>query len=307
MGGEFEFLKPAKDAIAAGALGPRLLAAGLIDGPGPRAFGSVSVSTPDEARAAVRKYHDAGFEQIKIYIAVPPALVLVIAEEAHRLGMTVTGHVPTGMTTQSVVEAGFDSIAHMQLRGQPGSPEAAASIAFFKAHGTVMDPTQSWNEFLNRSAQTPLSALHPDVDRLPPALARLLGATTLSNTDAATLRARQLDAWRLLRDAVRAGVPVVAGTDKGVPGFSLQRELELYVEGGMTPLEALQTATLVPARVMKLDKELGTIEAGKRADLVLLAANPLDRISAVRTAQRVVANGRLYDTAPLWKVAGFSR
>jgi len=305
MGGEFEFLKPVKDAIAAGALGPRLLAAGLIDGPGPRAFGSVSVSTPDEARAAVRRYHEAGFEQIKVYLIVPPALVPVITDAAHQLGMAVTGHVPAGMTAQAVVEAGFDSIAHMQLRGQPGSPDATAAIAFFKSHGTVMDPTQSWNEFLSRSAKTPLSALHPDIDRLPPALARLLAATTLADTDPAVIRSRQLDSWRLLRDAVRAGVPVVAGTDKGVPGFSLQRELELYVEGGMTPLEALQTATIVPARAMKLDKDLGTIEAGKRADLVLLGANPLDRISAVRTAQRVVVNGRLYDTAPLWKTAGF--
>jgi imidazolonepropionase-like amidohydrolase len=76
---------------------------------------------------------------------VPPALVPAITAEAHQLGMTVTGHVPTGMTAQAVVEAGFDSIAHMQLRGQPGSTEAAASIAFFKSHGTVQDPTQSFS------------------------------------------------------------------------------------------------------------------------------------------------------------------
>jgi imidazolonepropionase-like amidohydrolase len=305
MGGEFEFLKPAKDAIAAGALAPRLVAAGLIDGPGPRAFGSVSVSMPEEARAAVRKYHDAGFEQIKVYIIVPPALVPVITDEAHKLGMTVTGHVPTGMTAQQVVEQGFDSIAHMQLRGQPGSQEAAASIAFFKQHGTVMDPTQSWNEFLNRSSATPLSAIQRDANRLPPALARLFDGVQLSNTDPAALRARQLDSYRLLKQAVDAGLQVVAGTDKGVPGMSLQRELELYVMGGMTPLQAIQSATIVPARVMKLDKDVGTLEVGKRADFVVLGANPLENISAIRDAKRVATNGRLYDTGPLWKLAGF--
>ena len=169
MGGEFGFLKASKDALgSAGALGPRLFAAGLIDGRGPRAFGHVSVSTPDEARAAVRKYHEAGFEQIKVYLAVPQALVPVIAEEAHQLGMTVTGHIATGMTTQSVLDAGFDSLAHMQIRGQPGSPEAAATIALFKKYDTVMDPTLSWSEFLSQPRSDAASAIHPDIDRLPP-------------------------------------------------------------------------------------------------------------------------------------------
>ena len=94
-------------------------------------------------------------------------------------------------------------------------------------------------------------------------------------------------------------------TSKGVPGLSLLRELELYVEGGMSPLEAIQATTIVPARVMRLDKDTGTIEVGKRADLVVLSANPLEKISNIRTAQWVVANGRLYDCAALWKAAGY--
>jgi imidazolonepropionase-like amidohydrolase len=305
MGGEFPFLKAYKDALAAGALGPRLLNAGLIDGPGARAFGRVSVSTADEARAAVRKYRDAGFEQIKVYLAVPPDLVPVITDEAHRLGMTVTGHVPTGMTQDGVIAAGFDSIAHMSLRGAPGSPEAAASIASLKSHQIVIDPTLSWNEFLNRPATTPLSSIHPDIDRLPPTLTRLLSSTTPGNAGRGAASAGPPASWRLLAEGRNAGLVIVAGTDKGIPGFSLAREVEIYAEGGMTPLQALQSATIQPARAMKLDKDTGTLEVGKRADFVLLASNPLLRVSAIRNPKSVAVNGRLYDTAPLWRAAGF--
>jgi len=85
----------------------------------------------------------------------------------------------------------------------------------------------------------------------------------------------------------------------------VQRELELYVKGGMTPLEALQTATIMPARAMKLDRETGSIETGKRADLVVLDGDPLEQISNVRSARQVVANGTLYDCNRLWTAAGF--
>ncbi len=306
MGGEQTFLTAIRDAIASGkAFGPRYLLAGLVDGPGPQAFGAVTAATPEEGIAVVHRYHDQHFDQIKIYDYVVPEVVSAITAEAHKLGMTVTGHVPHGMTAQSVVEAGFDNIAHMQLRGASGSDQSKAQIAFFKAHGTVMDPTQSWNELSGRPAEVPLADLFPDIERLPRSLARMFDSMPLRSADVAAYRARQLEPLKLLRDAVNAGVPVVAGTDKGVPGFSLQRELELYVEGGMTPLQALQSATIVPARVMKLDGDVGTVEVGKRADLVILEGNPLDKIANIRTAVQVVVNGKLYDCDALWRAAGF--
>lgn len=306
MGGEEGFLIAVRDAIKSGrALGPRYVLAGLVDGPGPRAFGAVSVATPNEGRAVVRKYHDEGFEQIKIYSLVTPDVVSAIVAEAHTLGMTVTGHVPNGMTSQSVVEAGFDSIAHMQLRGESGSDSSKQQIAFFKAHQTVMDPTESWNELSGHPASIPLGDLLPGVDRLPAPLTRMFASMSWGAGDPEAYRTRLRASLALLKDAVDAGVLVVAGTDKGVPGFSLQREIELYVEGGMTPLQAIQTATIMPAKAMKLDKEVGTIEAGKRADFVILDGNPLERIAAIRSAHWVVSNGRLYECAALWKLAGF--
>jgi imidazolonepropionase-like amidohydrolase len=300
MGGEEGFLIAIRDAIASGtALGPRYLLAGLIDGAGPRAFGEVVASTPEEAKGIVQRYHAEGFQEIKIYLETPAALVPVIAAEAHRLGMTVTGHLPAGLTWQTAVEAGYDGIAHMQLRGQSGSDQSKAQIAFFKAHGTVMDPTQSWNELSSRSMTQPLDVLLPGAARLPLTLRRQFDSMTGGSGGS------QANSLKLLKDAVDSGVPVVAGTDKGVPGLSVLREIELYVEGGMTPLEAIQAATIVPARAMKLEKDSGTVEVGKRADLVILSANPLEKISNIRTAQFVVVNGRLYDCATLWKAAGY--
>jgi imidazolonepropionase-like amidohydrolase len=300
MGGEEAFLIAIRDAIASGtAVGPRYLLAGLIDGPGPRGFGDVTASTPDEAKAIVQRYHREGFQEIKIYLETPAALVPVITAEAHRLGMTVTGHLPAGLTWQTAVENGYDGIAHMQLRGQSGSDQSKAQIGFFKAHGTVMDPTQSWNELSSRSMTQPLDVMLPGAARLPRTLRRQFDSMTGGSG------ASQANSLKLLKDAVDNGVPVVAGTDKGVPGLSLVREIELYVEGGMTPLEAIQSATIVPARAMKLDKDSGTIAVGKRADLVILSANPLEKIANIRTAKFVVANGRLYDCATLWKAAAY--
>jgi hypothetical protein len=266
-GGEEPFLVAIRDAIASGAaLGPRYLLAGLIDGPGARAFGMVSASTADEARTIIRRYHDEGFQEIKIYIELPAALVPAVTEEAHRLGMTVTGHLPSGLTWQSAVDNGYDGIAHMQLRGDPDSDASQQQIAFFKQHGTLMDPTLSWNELSGRLMTQPLDALLPGASRLPLPLRRMFESMSGGNGGS------QLNAARLVKTAVNAGVLVLAGTDKGVPGFSLQRELEIYVQGGLTTLEALQTATIMPARAMKRDKDLGTIEAGKVADLVVLDA-----------------------------------
>jgi imidazolonepropionase-like amidohydrolase len=100
-------------------------------------------------------------------------------------------------------------------------------------------------------------------------------------------------------------VPIVVGTDQSVPGHSLHRELELYTGAGMTPMEAIQSATIVTARAMRLDRESGTIEAGKRADLVLVAGRPDRKISDIRKVKIAIAAGRAFDCAELWKSVGF--
>ncbi len=306
MGNEFEFITSLRDAVASKrALGPRFLTAGLIDGTGPNAFGIVTADTPDAARAVVRRYHDAGFQQMKIYSIVKPELVPVICEEAHRLGMTVTGHVPNGMTIDQAAAAGMDQIAHLPIRGDAGSPEVTKTIAFLRERGTVIDPTQSWGELLGHALGTPVTAFQPGLAKVPPPLNRIFSNAGATNVDAAGARARVEHGLRIVKQLHDAGVPVVVGTDEGVPGHSVHREIELYVEAGFTPLEALQAATIVPARAMKLDGELGTIEKGKRADLTVLDANPLDAISNIRRVRWTISDGRMYESAALWKSVRF--
>ena len=307
MGGVNGFLVALRDALASPrGLGPRLLLAGLIDGGGPNAMGTVIATTPGEGRQAVDDYRAAGFEQIKLYGSVAPDVVAAITRRAHEFGMHVTGHIPSGMSLQQAVDSGMDEFAHLSaIRGEPGSPELRALITVLASHHTVADPTIAWNELLGRPADTPVSAFEPGILESPPPLAFNYNSVrnATSHDRARANLARDLAIVKALHDG---GIPMVAGTDGGVPGHSLLRTLELYVEAGLTPAQALATATTIPARVMGLEKDVGTVEAGKRADLLVLDADPLESISNIRKSRWVVANGRLYDPRALWRAAGFT-
>ena len=101
------------------------------------------------------------------------------------------------------------------------------------------------------------------------------------------------------------GITIVAGTDMGFPGYSLDRELELYVDAGLTPMEAIQTATITPARVMNKESVSGSIEAGKQADIIIVDGDPLENIRDVRKVSTVIKDGNIYDPATLHHIAGF--
>jgi imidazolonepropionase-like amidohydrolase len=126
-----------------------------------------------------------------------------------------------------------------------------------------------------------------------------------ANGSAEQVRTRQRESLAVIRALHKAGVPIVPGSDTGLVGYGLHRELELYAEAGMTPLEVIQCATIGSARAMNLDRESGTIEPGKRADMILVEGNPLANVSDLRRVMRVVANGRVYDPSRLWQSAGF--
>ncbi|MBC7895044.1 MAG: amidohydrolase family protein [Cytophagaceae bacterium] len=305
MGGEGGFLFPFRDAIDAGrGLGPRLLIAGLVDGGGDGALGVVDAATPEEGRAVVDRHRSSGVQQVKLYTLLAPDVVRAITDRAHALGMTVTGHVPRALGLAAAIEAGMDQVAHLPTIGSPDSAEGRAAIAMLARRKVVVDPTLPWNELLRHAPETAISSFEPGFATLPAPLAASylsVNSRVPATAVAAELRL-QLNIIKALHDA---GVPIVAGTDGAIPGHSLLRSIELFAQAGLTPMEALQSATIVPARAMGLANESGTLEVGKRADLLVLDANPLERVSNIRNGRWVVANGRMYETAALWKLAGF--
>jgi imidazolonepropionase-like amidohydrolase len=335
VGNELEFIRAVRDAVRAGrGLGPRILTAGVIDGSGPAALGVIRADTPAEGRTRVQRYHEAGFDQIKIYSSVRPEVLAAICDEAHKLGMSVTGHIPNGLTAYDGVNAGMDQINHISYvaavagpiaspSSQQGSAPSAPStlpvpsvdssdpatkrlVAFLLDHHTVLDPTLALFEWIEHPASQPVADFEPGVTKVAPELAEPLthaGASPQMAARAASVFARYLATVRIMH---RAGVPIVAGTDQTVPGYSLHREMELYVQAGFTPMEAIQAATIVPARVMHVDNEVGTLMPGKRADLLLIDGHPLERIADTRNVVLVVSNGRRYLPAPLWRSVEFT-
>jgi imidazolonepropionase-like amidohydrolase len=317
VGNEREFIIAARDAIASGrGLGPRLVMAGIVDGSGPMSLGVVRVDTPEQARQQVQKYKAEGFQQIKIYSSVKPQIVKAITAEAHRLGMTVTGHIPIGMNAIEGIESGMDQINHITYLTavmvdpisktiDPESPQVKKVIKLLLEHHTVVDPTAALMEILAHSTATPLSTIEPGILKVAPELKEgleTMGTPPAGAQDAAARFRGILQAIRVLHEA---GVPIVAGTDQSVPGYSLDREIELYAKAGFTPMEAIQAATLVPARAMGMEKDSGTIEPGKRADVLVVDGNPLENISDIRKVNTVFAGGRMYQPAALWSSVGF--
>jgi len=328
-GNEFEFITAVRDAIAQGhGLGPRILAAGIVDGTSTYTLGVEHVDTPEQALMWTDRYHAAGFQQMKIYSSVKLEELKIVADEAHRLGMTVTGHVPEGLNAYQTIEAGQDQINHItyiaDIMHTPfpagmsridkakaeanidlDSAEAQKALAFLKQHHAVVDPTMALFEFFTATTAKPPASFEPGVNKVAPELAEQLtdvGPPTERSGIGEKVFAKELAIVGALH---RAGIPVVAGTDQTVPGFSLHREMELYVQAGFTPMEAIQAATIVSARAMGLDKESGTVESGKRGDLILVNGNPLEDIHQLRSVEYVITNGTMFHTAELWQSVGF--
>ncbi len=305
MGGEQTFLTAFRDATASGRVpGPQVLLAGLVDGSGADAFGTVYADTPAQGRAVVESYHAAGFEQMKLYTLIKPDVAGAIIRRAHELGMTVTGHVPRAMTLASMVDSGIDNVAHLPLRGDIASATVTQQIAMLAAKHVVVDPTVSWGELLGHANQTALTEFQPGFAEAPwPLLASYGSVRNAADSASANRSLRsQLAMIKAMHDA---GVRIVAGTDYGLPGFSLLRELELYVRAGLSPLEAIRAATVVPSEVVNLSHDVGTLDVGKRADLVVLDADPLADIRNLRTGRWVVSNGRMWDMVALRRLVHF--
>jgi imidazolonepropionase-like amidohydrolase len=316
------------------AIGPRVVYAGIIDGDGPfRAPTRVLAGTPDQARRAVQDMHAAGFGLVKVYSSMDPALVPVIAAEAHAAGMRVGGHVPAFMTAEQAVRAGYDEIQHMNMLflnflydkvQDTRTParfstvaEHAASIdlqsaqvqAFLQLlaqrHVTV-DPTLGVFESLFEDRPGVVGpGMAAVADRMPPLVRRSLleGGLPVPAGSEARYQAALPQMQRMLLALRAAGVAIVAGTD-ALPGFTLPRELELYVQAGIPAPEVLRLATLDAARHAGRGAELGSVEPGKLADMILVDGDPGRNIGDVRRVRLVVKDGAIYDPDALCRVLG---
>lgn len=318
-GNEFNYINAVKRAIDDGrGIGPHILKAGIIDGPGPYGLGIVRASNKQEAIMNVRRYKDSGFVQIKVYSSVQPAVLKAICDEAHRLGLTVTGHIPEGMNLEQGVDSGMDMVNHIQyvgpmLKRNPDrtivwdDPQTIQALDFIKEHGTVIDPTLGVFEMVFRSVKDSITKMEPAFYSLPEPLQVLFVTMGMPPDQAEKRKALFRDMEKTVKVLHDMGVPIVAGTDMGFPGYSVARELELYVEAGLTPLEAIRTATVVPALVMKQASVSGSLMAGRAADLIIVNGDPLHHIRDIRKVQIVIKDGQVYDPVALHKLAGFAR
>jgi len=317
-------------------IGTRIVLAGIIDGRGPfQGPTKVLVSTEAEARAAVDNYKRLGYVQIKIYSSVKPELVPAIIDEAHKNGLRVSGHIPAEMTAAQCVELGYDEIQHVNFLvlnffpeikdtntiarlTKPGevaagldltSPQVQSFIKLLQGHHTKLDLTLSIfeDQYMARPGQIP-PGFQPIAKRLPAQVRRGLlsaGMTPPPGMDDTYKKsfAKMIELTGLL---YRSGLSIEDGTDS-MAGFALHRELELDVQAGIPAALVLQNATLNAARIMSLDKDLGSISPGKLADLILVDGNPVANISDIRKTVLVVKDGVLYNSAELYAELGVTQ
>lgn len=275
---------------------------------------------PADAAAVVDSLARLGVDFVK-FRNLPRASFLALAAEARRRGLRLAGHAPKGTTLAEAAAAGLGSVEHAETvtlaLGSASEPERLRAFAAAARAGTFVTPTLVAEATLWLTPDSVARAILADTAgerdperRYVSRRARDVWAHALDlNTRGAgegvdwpALYRRQVADVRL---AHRAGVRFLAGTDLGsltglYPGAGLHEELALLVrDGGLTPLEALRSATTAPAAFFGLERELGTVAPGRTADLVLLDANPLEDIANTRRIRAVMLGGRLLERADL--------
>jgi imidazolonepropionase-like amidohydrolase len=341
MGGDISVLFAWRKEIAARKIiGPRMIISGpMLDALLPdgklRFPSSIAVTTPESAVAAVDSLKAQGVDFIKVQSVISHDAYLAAAAEAHKVGLPIVGHVPDKVRIAETIAAGQKSIEHLM-----GSFEGCSTEEdkFIRGEGdlklllTTQDqkkcddlirqlaqsqtwqvPTLAWQRGGTFLDQRDLK--HDPLDKYVSAYWRDVTWKRFTEEmmpgllhDPLELRQKYFASNLQMVGAMhRAGVLFLAGTDTApgvyiMPGFSLHDELANFVEAGFTPMESLQTATSNPAKFLGMESNYGSVETGKIADLVLLAANPLEDIHNTKKITAVIANGRLFDRAALDRI-----
>lgn len=328
-GNEIEFATAFRDAIAKdGALGPDIILAGMTDGAGPKGNGIIRARSVEEAAEVVEMYHQKGYAQIKIYNSIDPEILKVLCEEAHKRGMTVTGHVPAAVGNGRIaVESGMDMLTHRGLflsalfpgrtdlsyrsfyltNNELSQAQIDETTKFFLDNNIALDPTIGLDLVRNLPRGVPVETVEPDAGRIAYELFEGKRFRNGVSPERAAQGVKDFTkAMEIIGHFHRAGIPIMAGTDNVIPVFSLYLEIETYHKlGKLSPFEAIQTATIIPARAMGMDDRTGSLEVGKEADIAILNKNPLENIENIRSVSAVISNGNYYESRPLWLAADF--
>lgn len=318
MGSSYLQLIIGKRRIASeGLVAPRIVASGpLLEGGKPalnRALISKYVPTPEAGRLAVDALAESGVDFLKIHNGLTRETYLAIVEEAKRKNMIFAGHVPEDVTAVEASNMGQRSIEHLaaltplcadaaSLRAAERNPDTPIRMNREKCeqalrqiarNGTWLTPTII-SGFPQTNANSPDIAdqrayLKPD---------RRATCSPLPAEPRPGALARHELNLHIVKMAADAGVRMLTGTDTTTcrqPGFALLKEVTLFVAAGLSPMQALQAATINPATYLEQSDSLGSVTRGKLADLVLLDGDPLVDIQNIRKISAVVANGRLFE------------
>ncbi len=316
-------------------LGPEIsIWSGFIDFAGPFAgpTGKI-VKTLPEGLAAVNYYADHGYQQVKLYSSIPVDWVKPLAAEAHKRGMKVCGHVPSYMTAERAVNDGYDQIIHLNMimlnfmgdtldtrsmgrfikvgeRAKDidvNSAEVRRFVKLLKEKNIVVDPTAAIFEGMFTNEPGKLAAGYEAILPMFPAeFKRGLyrgGLPTMKGHEV-QYKASYANMLKMLKLLYSDGVTFVPGTDD-FPGFALHRELELYSQAGVPNAVVLQKATYTSAQVAGKENELGSIEVGKKANLILVDGDPVKNISDIRKVELTIKGANLYDPKALYNSYGF--
>ena len=309
----------------------------IIDRKDPLAAqGSLTVSSPEEAVEAVRQIKNAGMWGVKFYTSMTPAWIAPAAAEAHRLGLHVHGHIPAGMRPLDAVRAGYDEITHINFIIMQAMPQAvvdkantaarlegpakygkdldldsAEMTAFYSElakRRTTIDPTLVvWEGLMTSDGSRISPAYAPFGEIAPPSVVRSwkIGGYPLFDGLTRADFAKSFDKMvQVVGRLHKAGVPIVAGTDGY--GLELVRELELYETAGLSNAEALQSATIVPARLTGMADRTGSIAPGKTADLILVDGDVSRQLGNLRHVNTVFLDGHRLDGQALRRASGLS-